>query len=43
MERKTDFTLPTYDDLFSTQKERDEAQLKKIRDIPMDLIDSFQN
>jgi len=43
MKRKTDFTLPTYDDLFSTQRERDEAQLKKIRDIPMDLIDSFQN
>ena len=43
MARKSDFTLPTYDDLFSTQRERDEAQLKKIREIPMELIDSFQN
>lgn len=43
MARKSDFTLPTYDDLFSTQRERDEAQLKKIREIPMELIDPFQN
>lgn len=34
MARKSDFTLPTYDDLFSTQKERDEAKLKKIRELP---------
>ena len=31
--RKTDFDLPTLDDLFSTQEERDEAKLDKIRDI----------
>lgn len=43
MARKSDFTLPTYDDLFSTQKERDEAQLKKIYDIPTELIDEFPN
>ena len=43
MARKSDFTLPTYDDLFSTQEERDEAQLKKIQEIPMELIDCFQN
>ena len=43
MARKSDFTLPTYDDLFSSQRERDEAQLKKIEEIPMELIDPFQN
>ena len=40
-ERKSDFTLPTLDDLFSTQQERDEAKLDKIRDIPLSEIDSF--
>lgn len=40
-ERKSDFALPTLDDLFSTQEERDEARLEKIRDIPLDLIDDF--
>lgn len=40
-ERKSDFALPTLDDLFSTQEERDDARLEKIRDIPLDLIDDF--
>ena len=39
--RKSDFTLPTLDDLFSTQKLRDDAKLSKIRDIPLELIDDF--
>lgn len=39
--RKSDFDLPTLDDLFSTQEERDEAKLDKIRDIPLELIDDF--
>ena len=39
--RKSDFTLPTLDDLFSTQEMRDDAKLAKIRDIPLDLIDDF--
>lgn len=39
--RKSDFTLPTLDDLFSSQEERDEAKLQKIRDIPIELIDDF--
>lgn len=39
--RKSDFTLPTLDDLFSTQEERDEAKLDKIRDIPLSEIDDF--
>lgn len=43
--RKSDFTLPTHslDDLFSSQQERDEAKLSKIRDIPLDEIDDFPN
>lgn len=39
--RKSDFTLPTLDDLFSTQELRDDAKLSKIRDIPIELIDDF--
>lgn len=39
--RKSDFTLPTLDDIFSTQKQRDEEKLVKIRDIPIELIDDF--
>ena len=35
---KSDFTLPTLDDLFSTQEMRDDAKLAKIRDIPLELI-----
>ena len=42
-ERKSDFTLPTnmLDELFSTQEERDDAKLSKIRDIPLIEIDDF--
>lgn len=40
-ERKSDFALLTLDDLFSTQQEREDAKLEKIRDIPLDLIDDF--
>ena len=39
--RKSDFTLPTLDDLFSTQELRDDAKLSKIQDIPLELIDDF--
>ena len=39
--RKSDFTLPKLDDLFTTQAQRDEEQLSKIRDIPLELIDDF--
>lgn len=41
MTRKSDFNLPTFEDLFKTQKERDEDRLDKIRDIPLSEIDSF--
>lgn len=35
--------LPSVDDLFTTQKERDEIKLKKIYDIPLEEIDDFPN
>lgn len=49
MAKKTElnFNLPAVDDLFdsdglfTTQKERDDAKLKKIYDIPLDMIDNF--
>lgn len=40
-ERKSEFALPTLDDLFSTQQEREAAKLEKMRNIPFDLIDDF--
>ena len=39
--RKSDFTLTKLDDLFSTQEQRDEEKLSKIRDIPLTEIDNF--
>ena len=39
--RKSDFTLTKLDDLFTTQAQRDEEQLSKIQDIPLELIDDF--
>ena len=39
--RKSDFTLPKFDDIFSTQEMRDDEKLAKIRDIPWELIDDF--
>ena len=39
--RKSDFTLTKLDDLFSTQEQRDEEKISKIRDIPLTEIDDF--
>ncbi len=39
--RKSDFNLPTLDELFTTQELRDDAKLTKLRDIPLELIDDF--
>ena len=39
--RKSDFTLTKLDDLFSTQEQRDEEKLSKIRDSPLTEIDDF--
>lgn len=43
MGKKTnlEFGLGTLDDLFSTEEERKEAKLKKIEEIPLELIDPF--
>ena len=40
--RKSDFTLPTLDDLFSTQAERDDAKLERVRDIPLAELHPFK-
>lgn len=39
--RENEIRLPSLDDLFSTQEERDDAKLKRIHEIPIDLIDPF--
>jgi len=39
--RKSDFTLTRLDDLFTTQAQREEERLSKIRDIPLELVDDF--
>jgi len=41
--RKSDFTLPTLDDLFTTQAERDDAKLERIKNIPLDKLHPFKN
>ena len=40
--RKSDFTLPTLDDLFSTQAERDDAKLERVRNIPPAELHPFK-
>lgn len=40
-DRKLELELPTLDDLFTTQEERDDAKLKRIYEIPIDEIDDF--
>ena len=41
--RKSDFTLPTLDDLFTTQAERDDAKLERIKNIPLGELHPFKN
>ena len=41
--RKSDFTLPTLDDLFTTQEERDDAKLERVKNIPLDKLHPFKN
>lgn len=41
--RKSDFTLPTLDDLFTTQAERDDAKLERVQNIPLDELHPFKN
>ena len=40
-DRMSEIKLPSLDELFSSQKERDEADLKKIYEIPLSEIDPF--
>lgn len=41
--RKSDFTLPTLDDLFTTQEMRDDAKLERVKNIPLDKLHPFKN
>ena len=43
--RKSDFNLPTYslDDLFSSQEERDDAKLERVKDIPLCELHPFRD
>jgi len=41
--RKSDFTLPTLDDLFSTQEMRDDAKLERVRNIPLGELHPFKD
>ena len=43
--RKSDFTLPTYslDDLFSSQEERDDAKLERVKEIPLTELHPFKD
>lgn len=41
--RNTDFTLQTLDDLFTTQEQRDEAGLEKVKDIPLNELHPFKD
>ena len=41
--RTSDFTLPTLDDLFTTQAERDDAKLERVKNIPLDELHPFKN
>lgn len=43
--RKSDFTLPIYslDDLFSSQEERDDAKLERVKDIPLCELHPFKD
>lgn len=43
IKRKSDFTLPTLDDLFTTQAERDDAKLERVKNIPLDELHPFKN
>lgn len=41
--RQSDFTLPTLDDLFSSQEERDDAKLERVQIIPLDQLHPFKD
>ena len=43
--RKSDFTLPmnSLDELFSSQEERDDAKLERVKDIPLTELHPFKD
>ena len=41
--RKTDFTLPKLDDLFTTQEMRDDAKLERVQNIPLNELHPFKD
>lgn len=41
--RKTDFTLPKLDDLFTTQEMRDDAKLERVQNIPLFKLRPFKD
>ncbi len=41
--RKSDFTLPTYDDIFTTQEMRDDAKLEKVQNISLAELHPFKD
>lgn len=41
--RKSDFTLPKLDDLFTTQEMRDDAKLERVKNIPLDELHPFKD
>ena len=41
--RKSDFTLPSYDDIFTTQEMRDDAKLEKVQNIPLVELHPFKD
>ena len=43
--RKSDFTLPknSLDELFSSQEERDDAKLERVRDVPLNELHPFRD
>ncbi len=41
--RKTDFILPSYDDIFTTQEMRDDAKLERVQNILLAELHPFKN
>lgn len=41
--RKSDFTLPKLNDLFTTQEMRDDAKLERVRNIPLPELHPFKD
>ena len=41
--RKSDFTLPKLDDLFTMQKMRDDAKLERVHNIPLSELHPFKD